>query len=198
MVSKVGLNGLHAGVVWLPVPSDASGRLKIQSDASAGWFRVITGQDWFIHQGKHFFVKGVMDVEDLGTVVYMMFITPDTATEINAFALVTAESQFLLEIYEDAQVSDNGTPITYFNNNRNSAVTAELRPFSSPTVTDEGTLIWSAETGTSVKPTGVSMGTNYKILPKRNSHYLWKITKLAAGTHYVDYDFFWFENGCVI
>jgi len=196
MANKIDTNVLIKGLInntALPIAVDINGKLRIQSNAEDSWFRTISGQDYYIHEGNHFFIKGFQQIDGAGTVVNFMFYVPQTDYEINAFSIVCGEAEFTLQIYEDAEVSNNGTPVAYFNNNRNSTNTALLQPYASPTITDYGTLIWSAKTG-SGKSSGVSMAMNYKILPKKNSNYIWKVTKEASGDHYIDYDFFWFEK----
>jgi hypothetical protein len=201
MPSKIDVHALMKGIInntAVPIAVNIDGKLKIQSDAGDSWFRVVSGQDYYIHAGHHFFVKGVMDITGAATVVNFMFYVPQTDSEINAFSIIYGEAEFLLEIYEGGAVSDNGTPVTYYNNNRNSTAVALLQPYASPTVTNYGTLIWSSRTGPSKHPSGVTMGTNYKILPKKNTNYIWKITKEEAGTHFLDYDFFWFEKPATV
>ncbi len=147
------------------------------------------------HEGCFYFHKGVQAITGASTVVYFMYRTPNAAalTEIHARAAFAAEDEFTVEIYEGATVSADGAALATFNANRNSANTAGLTVFSGPTVTTPGTLIWSTKVGAS-RTAGYSAVENHEIIAKIDTNYLFKITKIAAGTHYFDYDFYWYEE----
>ena len=146
-----------------------------------------------MRSGKYFFFKAWADVADAETVVYFMFVTPNTSTRINARAHVHAEDEFRLQIYKDATTSNDGTPVTAQNVDQDSTHTPELLTYTAPTVTDEGTLVWDAIVDES-NPQSVSMHEGYSIIAKTNSKYLWKITKINTGTHWIDFDFYWSEE----
>ena len=148
--------------------------------------------DLNLHSGKHFFYKTNQDVTDADTVVRFMFTTPATK-HIHARFVMYAEDEFLVELYEGTTVSNSGTPITTFNNNRNSTETPNTLAFSAPTVSTEGTLIWKAVINSS-KHTAISKSSNFEIIAKNSTNYLFKITKAAAGTHFIEPEFFWFEE----
>ena len=148
--------------------------------------------DHNIHAGKHFFYRTNQDVTDADTVVRFMFTTPATK-KIHARFNMEAEDEFTVELFESAVASNNGTPVTTFNNNRNSTETPELLAYASPTISNEGTLIWKSVIN-SGKKLSISIGTNYEIIAKSSTNYLFKITKAAAGTHFIEPEFFWFEE----
>jgi hypothetical protein len=137
--------------------------------------------------GDHFFVKtwientGAADSFDT-----FSFTTPDSDLLIFAKAKLSPDGDILVQIFEDATIT-GGTPITAFNNNRNSSNTAGLAPLAGPTITDEGT-------ESIVTPVGVAPGFNYTIIAKRNTTYAFKITKKTANDVIVDIDFWWFEH----
>ena len=146
-----------------------------------------------IQDGRHYFIKGCIDVIGAGNVTYVMFITPIATWRVHAMAFINAEAEFLLEIYENGTVSNNGTYVTPMNNLRCSTRLAGLMPYTNPTVTNDGNLMWLARVGVA-RESGVTMGLTYEIIVKPNTIYIWKLTKEAAGTHYLDYDFFWYET----
>lgn len=145
------------------------------------------------NKGDHYFVKSWMDIDGAGTIVRLMFITPNTLKRIHAQAHIAGEAEFTIEIYEGITTSNDGTPVPRFNNDRDSANISGLLPFSGPNVTDEGTLLWATKVG-SGKNASVSPGLNYKIIAKRNSKYMFKITKVATSSHWLDFDFWWHEH----
>jgi len=155
---------------------------------------IIEHEHYKTHEGDHYFIKAVQDVTGAGTLQYFSFVTPDTDTRIHARAKMTAESEFWLGIYEGGSVSAPGTQIHGLNNNRGSLNIAQLLAFDSPTVSDDGFLMWSDQTGTGGKPTGVAPEFGYEIVARRNTRYIFKAVKEAAGTHYMSFDFWWYEQ----
>jgi hypothetical protein len=55
------------------------------------------------------------------------------------------------------------------------------------------TKIWEARLGANKGVTGIASNINYPLEVKSNTKYVWRITKNAAGTHFVDADFFFSE-----
>ena len=156
---------------------------------------VILHEQREMHEGNFYFVKGWLDVTGLGTVTYFMFRTPNAAakTRVHAKVALSGEDEFDVTIFEDATVSADGTPVPRFNVDRDSSNVSLLVPFAAPTVTDDGTAIWPTKVG-AARSAGVSATSTYEIIAKTDSVYLFKIVKVNAGTHYVDYDFFWYEQ----
>ncbi len=143
------------------------------------------------HIGNKYFVKTQADIAVDTT--YFMFRTPDTTTRIHARAQVSTEGEFITEIFENPTLSADGTPIAGMNCDRDSSNTAELLPFAGPTVSDAGDLIWSARTGSN-KDATVSEAQKYEIIAARDTDYLFRLTKVAAGTLWIDVDFWWHEH----
>ena len=166
----------------------------VRIDASTNSLQTVSYAHHEMHEGNHYFVKKWLDVTGSGTVTYFMFITPNTTEDIHAKAKLFAEAEFTVEIYEGGTVSANGTPVTGVNNNRNSTNTASLTAYANPTVTTDGTLIWSSKMGSGRASTGVSPEFGYEIIAQRNQTYLFKITKDSTGTHWFDVDFWWYEH----
>jgi hypothetical protein len=54
--------------------------------------------------------------------------------------------------------------------------------------------MWTATTGSGRNYTGVTPNLDYEIIAKRNTKYLYRLTKIAAGDCYVDIDSFWYEH----
>lgn len=148
-----------------------------------------------IHEGKHFFIKNWQDVEETDTSLQYSFITPNSSTQIHARVILFGEAEFDVEIWECATLAENGTLLTPINNFRNSTYKNKLLPFSDPSVSDPGTLIWAEKLGSARGNVGVNDGLNYEIIAQPDCAYLFNITKQTSGTHYVDIDFFWYEEG---
>jgi hypothetical protein len=125
------------------------------------------------------------------------FTTPDEFPIIHAKAIISAEDEFNLQIWEGATLqtgAGTGIEIPSYNNLRTSSRTGALKAYVLPEVLDSGTKFWEAQTTSSKIGANVQPGFNYEIITNTGTTYLWKITKVAAGTHWLDYDFFWTEH----
>jgi hypothetical protein len=148
-----------------------------------------------IHEGDFFFIKTYV-IAPNDTPIYFTFTTPNDSKLIHARAELKANTEFEVNIYEGPTISATGTPIAGINANRNSLNNATLLAFAAPTVTETGTLIWSAKVGAG-RSSGVLAGLNYEILAKKNTKYLFRIVRvvdLAGLADYLDVDFSWYEH----
>jgi hypothetical protein len=156
--------------------------------------KVITQEHHEMHEGDHYFVKTfIADTGGEGSISYFAFTTPDTLKRIHAKVLIAPDSDYTVEIYEEAEISD-GIPIVGINNDRDSLNVAELVPVSAPTIIDIGDLIWAARNGGGKNPVGVAPGFNYEIIAKTNSTYVFKVVKNIAQAAVIDIDFWWYEH----
>ncbi len=95
-------------------------------------------------------------------------------------------------IFEGPTISANGTSLTIYNVVRSSTITSEILIYRDPTVTDEGTSIYSEQIGsTTVGGKMYKLGTLNFIL-KSNTKYLFKLRTLAADTS-ISVNFQWKE-----
>ena len=147
-----------------------------------------------IHEGNHYFIKKVVTLSNESPSAQFLFATPDNDTRINARVIFDSNVEVTLSLYEGTTTSNNGTPVTAFNNDRNSTNTPELLPYVAPTVTDNGSLIWRSKTGDGKGPSGVSPTMGYEIIAKQNTKYLFNVAKTDSGDYYVNIDFFWYES----
>jgi len=146
-----------------------------------------------IHSGGHFFVEGWQDVDGAATVVDFLWVVPNTAKWPHALWELAGEAEFTLSLYEGVTTSNDGTPVTIFNSNRNlTTKVATVTAFSAPTVTNTGTLILTDIMG-AARSSG-STARNHEFIGKQNTKYLFRITKSAAGTHWLKYAFRWYEH----
>lgn len=154
-----------------------------------------------VHSGSHFFAKGWFDsASAANSITLFAFKTPDTTKEIHARSLFSGEGEFTVEIYEGVSVDLDtyGTKITnLFCNNRIIDNTPTLGAYSIDAgdigeITG-GTSIWSGILGTGKTSGGIS-GLNDEIIAKRNTIYLFLITKVPTGVLWFDYNFFWYEH----
>ena len=143
------------------------------------------------HSGSHFFIKDYQDVS-AGTLDFL-FITPDTTKWAHALWFFAGEGEFNLDLYIDATVSANGTGITPINRNGNSGTAATVAAYSGPTVSTTGTKIWGAKFGAG-RTAGGLIRENSEYIGEQNTIYLFRATKVGAGTLWLDYLFDWYEH----
>ncbi len=173
----------------------------IRIDASTHSIQTLEYAHHEIHSGSHFFIKGQQDVSGAGTNLDFLFVVPNTTTWPHAQWNIAGESEFTMSLYEGVVTSNNGSPVTIYNANRNSSNAATTLGYSGPTLnsgslgdaSDGGVLIWQAKIGSGKNATE-GRSTGYEIIAKQNTKYWFRFTKIAAGDHYVDYDFNWYEH----
>ena len=103
-----------------------------------------------VHEGCHFIVSDYDSDVDTAAPKYWRFVAPNTATRCHfIFTVSCGPSGGIWTFYEAPTVTVNGTGITPRNNDRNSANVAELVASYDPTVTANGTLLWTTILGSS-------------------------------------------------
>jgi hypothetical protein len=168
----------------------------VRLDSVSTGLVTITDDQRKMNDANHYFIKTFVETTGASSTSEFMFTTPNTSTRIHAKALIASSGDYVIEIFEGTTTSADGTPVTRFNNDRDSSNTSELLAFGAPTVTADGTLMWATRigSGSPVGSAGVSSEFSYKIIAKTNTKYLFRVTKQDTGDGYVDFDFFWFEN----
>ena len=122
-------------------------------------------------------------------------IVPDTSTRVHFVFRIGTQPGAKIELYEDTTVSNNGSALPIFNNNRNSANPNQLLIYEDPTVTGDGTCIFIEQDGTTTS--GGKIGTDIshddEIILKQNAIYQIKVTVLTNGTD-VSTHMDWYEE----
>jgi hypothetical protein len=106
-----------------------------------------------------------------------------TKKQYHAKLTINTEAESLISEYEGATLSNNGTPITIFNRNRNSTNVDFLGFNITPTVTNTGTLIRQIRLGSAKTEGGMTGRTNEWIL-KDNTKYLVTILNATTSDNY--------------
>jgi len=147
-----------------------------------------------IHSGRHFFLRNWVDLTDAGATATFLFRVTDTNRWPHAIWNISGESEFTFELFEDATITDTGTWVNIQNSNRNSGNAATVQAYGDPSYSDIGTLIWAGKIGSGKAVGGVSGRDDDEFIGKQNTDYIFRITKDAAGTHWLEYDFLWYEH----
>jgi hypothetical protein len=190
---------VYAQVAGVPLVTfdgpSGQGRSFVKADRLSGAVVMIDYSHHEIHDGNHY-KAGFMDVTmDTNDVIDLLFVTPDTAT--HAHWALTAQSTGVatVELYEGTTAT-GGTAVTIWNRDRNSAKTAGVTVFHTPTVTDAGTKMstrWIGGTGFRTDVSGEHRGDSEFIL-KQNTKYLVRATantdsiKVAIGGDWYEHE----------
>ena len=139
-------------------------------------------EHYYIHEQAHFFGSDYDVDTDTNATKYWQIVAPDTATRCHATWIFQSSLNGIFYVYENPSLSSQGTPITCYNNDRNSDATPEMTFLRDPGVSSPGTLITSEYVGSAgANPSGagaVGAGTQRKreIILKQNYHYLFAFT----------------------
>jgi hypothetical protein len=151
---------------------------------------VINSEHHEIHCGDSYLVSRIVDLGN-GASDDILIIVPDEAGSGQSQKLYhflprgASEAEVIWYLYEAPTVSANGTAMTAFNRNRNSAFTSDLEHYHTPTVTTVGTLISTDHAG-SGRGTGGEARSEEFVL-KNNTKYLLRVTNQTASNNYIDW-----------
>lgn len=168
----------------------------VRIDAATNTLQTITYPHHEVHGGSYFYVKGFAD----GTQTFLWKV-PDSTKWPHANWNLGGEGEFEFYLYEDVVTSNDGTPFTIYNANRNSATAATVQGFAGPTLNsgalgdggDGGNLVWSGKIG-SGRSALVNRASNYEFIGKQNTKYWFQLTQVGGGTLWIDWDFNWYEH----
>ena len=150
-----------------------------------------------VHEGDHFDYISTQDLTN-GQVISFVVVTPNTTKWAHFGFLLSAESEFSLDVYEGATPTANGTVVSapaVINSNRNSTNVHTTRIYHTPTLGggSKGTLIkkWHGGSG---KQVGGTAGTQAELILKQNTKYWFDITNMTANNNFVDWIVEWYEH----
>jgi len=102
-----------------------------------------------MHEGDAF-IASVLDTEvDIDSPKYFLIDTTSENQEtVVVFSIVTS-NETIIEVFEEPTISNNGSSISLFNQNRASSKTTNILCYEDPTVSDDGTEIFIQLLGSS-------------------------------------------------
>ena len=144
-----------------------------------------------IHCGDSYEMADVTTLPN-GGVLNVLIVVPDEPGTpgvdqkwYHLKGIVESEAEALVEFFEGTVVTADGTALTSFNRNRNSALADFLPVYSGPTITSDGTLLYSKGIG-SGRAVGGSAGRETEIILKNNTAYLLRVTNNITGTNRIN------------
>lgn len=148
-----------------------------------------------IHCGDSYEAHYTGDLGNGATDVFAIIVPNEGLTETEPGAeqsvkqyhlkyVIDTELESSIEIYEGATLTANGTAISIFNRNRNATTFNDFLGFYlTPTVTDNGTLIYEKRLGSDRKIGGTAGRASEYVL-KDNTTYLVRITNQTSNENY--------------
>jgi len=152
---------------------------------------ILNSEHHEIHCGDSFVTSRVVDLgngasDDLLIVVPNEAGTGQSQILYHLLANIDVETESLVYLYEGPTTSANGTQITSYNRERNSALTAGMSVYYGPTVSATGTQLQVAHLG-SGRLVGRS-GRSEEFVLKNNTKYLLRVTNLTANNNYISWE----------
>ena len=146
-----------------------------------------------VHDGVSWTYAGAGSVA-AGQSIYFMGVTGDVTAHLWEFFVKTDSAPITVEFYEGATTSNDGTPQTPLNRNRQGTFVSTMQVFAGPTVTSDGTqLILAKILGN--QQTVSSDNLEGEWILKKNTKYTFKITNnsnqaanIAAGFNWLEID----------
>lgn len=164
------------------------------ADEHTGAALTITTPHRAIHAGDHYTASDVALDVDIATPKYWHVKVPAQSSssgaecaelEYHATLGIQASAGVLVEVFKDADVSADGTPVPFCNNNDNLPDETMMEAFADPTVSDDGERIGVTVVGGGANPASAAPGSeraDAERVMKFGSSYLVKVTAIIDDT----------------
>jgi hypothetical protein len=138
-------------------------------------------------------VYTISNVYTLAANASMMFAgTPTNPTKLNPLNIISDSTPIKIELFEAPTITTPGTAVTPTATNRVSTTASTTVVQSAPTVSANGTPIFTSLANGS-KNSGGLLNSEYNFNLKPGVTYLYKITYLGTGTATLSADLVWAE-----
>lgn len=165
----------------------------------------IAQQHRLLHDGFFFVTSGKQTAWATATSKLFLLRVPALVfPHVQTMKLSFGRGDIDFEAFEGATVSATGTALPLQNPNRNSTNTPDLELYAEPTVTDDGTSIftlWTPPTAAGVGQSangveGVGQGSEWIL--KAGTDYIVRMTNNSGALIDWSYEFAWYEVGYVL
>ena len=149
-----------------------------------------------VHEGEHF-TATYLSAAVANNASLDIHIVTGAAKVPHTIIEVDVDGKSHLFLYETITTSGNGTGVTPYNNNRNSALTATTAVYHTPTVTGTGTLIKNIliPGGTKQAVVGSSGSTRTEWILKASTKYLLRVTNKSGSAIDISAALKFYEHG---
>ncbi|KKN35085.1 hypothetical protein LCGC14_0787100 [marine sediment metagenome] len=183
---------LAAGSNLIGIVKIGDGVLTAIIDSLSSAFVSISWPHREIHDGDRYFNADKLDLGNNASRVFLI-VTPDTTTIGHFVFEIEFEQETFVTITEGVSVDADGTSITMFNRDRNSAKNSTALLFHTPTNPTGGVVIRSDAKGSGKKVGGLTRDDN-EVMLKRNTKYLIEVDNQVASPDLIDWCFDWYEE----
>ena len=188
----------YNGTLFVPNKADANGYLQVALggvtiDPFKGALKTIDVVHEEVHEGKHYIATHYLSSISSGVSFNVLIQVPAAKFPHFLFSsTVKADSLFL--IYETTTFSAAGTSIPIFNNSRSSSNTSGLTITHTPTITADGTQIFTkySAAGNAGNGGGGGGGNSTEFILKASTNYIFRLTSLSNG-NIASFEFDWYE-----
>ena len=174
----------------------SSAGVEAYLDQYSGALGVIEQEHMKIHKGEAFTVSERLTIPNVGGTHEFLAIVPALVfPHFRSFTVTSDGGPNDVDFYEGSTISSPGTPVTPFNNNRNSSNIAELLVYDTPVLLTDGVSLEPILIpGTKQAGSFGSEASNEWIL-KQDETYMIRITNNTngAGTSNFTINMFWYE-----
>lgn len=155
--------------------------------------------DYVTFIGKAFYAQ-TSDVLTSGQTIYYLGITDsklNTFMEDRSIKCISTNQDISVDtkLYEDAIVTDNGTQISEYNNNRDEPRMPTFDIYRAPAITDVGTDLMRGNKIRAARNEAASETDRRPYKMKKNSNYILEITNNTTNNVEVRIFWAWWENG---
>ncbi len=161
-------------------------------DPVSSALRTLLAEHYQIHNGSHFFSRDFIDLGN-GATHNILVVTPDTTKWSHFIFAIEHELEAFVTFTEGVATGGDGTPVTAFNNNRNSVEVSTTLLFHTPTSPTGGDVLARDRKG-SGKKFGGGGRSEEEIVLKQNTKYLVSITNGTASNNLINWEFSFYEN----
>jgi hypothetical protein len=164
-----------------------------QVERTTNSVKTITYAHAALHDGEHYSIKGTEELVK-NTSKEILIVTPNTTKWAHTTIQVESlDSAVVVTLFEGTTTSADGTGITARNRNRNVADDNTTLYYAAPTITDDGTAIYTYRLG-SGKTVGGGARDSEEIVLKQNTKYLLRITEPNVANTNINWVFDWYEH----
>lgn len=161
-------------------------------DSITNVLEVIQYEHHEIHSGSSFLTGDYFSLTNKAS-RDILITTPDTTKWAHFIFKIQSQAEASFILYEDSEVSANGTSLLAFNRNRNSLTAPTTMTYEDPTVTDVGDMLGAGTMGSGKAAGGLIRDSN-EIVLRQNTNYIFRITNETTSTNNIDFEFDWYEH----
>lgn len=141
-----------------------------------------------IHCGDRFVVTRAVDLGNWASDTIIINVPNESIKRYHTYISINTEAEAELVIYEGATTVADGTGITSYNRERNSALLSSLAFYHTPNTPAAGTAIYTEHWGSGKTSGAIARGEDEFVL-KNNTKYRFVLTNATSSNNYINWRF---------